>query len=187
MKIYLVRHGETEANRKDLLLGWTDQPLNDQGIAVAVNTRKRMDAAGISFDRVISSPLKRAVETARILAPGCPIRLDEQLKEIFFGSRELDYAPHLRGVTFPCPGGEDLESFRNRVLCAWNEIIQDPENRSAVILVSTHGTVIRALLAAIKGVSDILSLPGQGNCCATILDVNEATSAVSILEENVSF
>ena len=65
MDIYLIRHGETDYNKKKRLQGVTDIPLNAQGIALAEKT-----AAGlrdISFDRIYTSPLIRARRTAEII------------------------------------------------------------------------------------------------------------------------
>ena len=65
MLIYVVRHGETNANVNGYLQGWTNDPLNENGRKLAVITGKGM--RGIKFDCCISSPLVRARETAEIL------------------------------------------------------------------------------------------------------------------------
>ena len=65
MLIYIIRHGETEANREGYLQGWRDEPLNESGRALAVITGQRM--RDIRFDACISSPLCRARETAEII------------------------------------------------------------------------------------------------------------------------
>ena len=64
MKIYLMRHGETEYNRVGRLQGQSDIPLNEFGIQLAEKTAEGLKS--VSFDAVFSSPLQRALETARI-------------------------------------------------------------------------------------------------------------------------
>ena len=66
--IYLIRHGQTALNKKRVLQGRSDQPLNDAGIHEAEEAGAWFREQGISFDEIWSSPLKRAVQTARIAA-----------------------------------------------------------------------------------------------------------------------
>ena len=70
MKIYLFRHGETDWNRQRRLQGQSDVPLNTFGIELAVKTAEALEQEGTFFDRAFSSPLSRALETARILVGG---------------------------------------------------------------------------------------------------------------------
>ena len=65
MQIYVIRHGETAMNLESRLQGWLDEPLNENGILVAQLTGKAL--RDVRFDRVISSPLSRAKETARLI------------------------------------------------------------------------------------------------------------------------
>jgi broad specificity phosphatase PhoE len=75
MKIYVIRHGETGANKEGRLQGWLDEPLNDLGIKLAVETGEALK--GIKFAAAFSSPLIRArpgtLPTAlRRSGRGCP-------------------------------------------------------------------------------------------------------------------
>ena len=65
MKIYIIRHGQTEWNKSGRLQGQTDIALNENGKELAVKVGYALKE--ISFDRVISSPLARAVETAQLV------------------------------------------------------------------------------------------------------------------------
>lgn len=68
MEIYIVRHGETEWNAVRRLQGHSDIELNENGRSLAYETGKKLK--GIKFDRVYSSPLKRAVDTANLILDG---------------------------------------------------------------------------------------------------------------------
>ncbi len=88
MKIYLMRHGETEYNRVGRLQGQSDIPLNEFGIQLAEKTAEGLKS--VNFDAVFSSPLQRALETARIVTGSRDVKVetDERLKEIHFGAGE---------------------------------------------------------------------------------------------------
>ena len=86
MRVFLVRHGQTDSNvNKERFGGRVDVPLNDKGREEARELREEFE--GITFDRVYSSPLIRAFETARILYDG-DIIVDERLIERSNGDLE---------------------------------------------------------------------------------------------------
>ncbi|WP_026660849.1 histidine phosphatase family protein [Butyrivibrio sp. AC2005] len=92
MKIYILRHGTTEWNNKRLIQGQTDIPLDEFGILMAKETGKGLNKKGIKFDRVYSSPLSRAYETAKIILESYTLEntipsiiTDDRLKELSFG------------------------------------------------------------------------------------------------------
>ncbi len=85
MKLYIIRHGKTNWNLKKLIQGITDLSLSEEGIKDIKELKKEIDK--ISFDICITSPLKRAKETAEILVK-CPIITDERLKERYMGKLE---------------------------------------------------------------------------------------------------
>lgn len=70
MKIYILRHGETEWNKRKRLQGITNIPLDENGLRLAYLTGEAMKREGISFDACISSPLDRAVNTAGLVLAG---------------------------------------------------------------------------------------------------------------------
>ncbi len=87
MKIFMVRHGQTNSNVAKIIMGQrVDEPLNDEGRSQA----QKLSASlrGVPFDVIFSSPLKRAAETAAIIADGgaTHIVLHDALKERDFGS-----------------------------------------------------------------------------------------------------
>lgn len=144
LELWLVRHGETDWNRRHLLQGWVDTPLNSTGRRQARALARTL--AGSSFAGVWSSDLVRAVETAR-LAHGEPIR-SEALRELDFGDIQgLDWqglAPPIReGMLafddFAAPGGESHRQMEDRVVAFLDGLSE------GVHLIFTHGGVIRML------------------------------------------
>lgn len=187
MRIYFIRHGETNWNVKKLLQGQADQSLNDFGRSLAVKTKAGLDQ--VEFHKVYSSPLLRAYETAEIIVGDRKIEIEnkEQIKEISFGVYEgLCCAPE--GFNIPdkdfndfffAPekyktpeNGESILSFWNRLGAFLEEIFQNPSLQNKTILVSSHGAAIRGMLSIIKGydISKFWEGGVQKNCAISIVD-----------------
>ncbi len=106
--IYIVRHGQTAGNRKKVLQGRSNLPLNEEGVRQAEEVRDYFRREGIRFARVYSSPLTRALETARIIAgEEARILTDERLLE-------MDYGPY-EGVSLEAPPPEIILFFSDFV------------------------------------------------------------------------
>ncbi|MBR1451526.1 MAG: histidine phosphatase family protein [Lachnospiraceae bacterium] len=148
--IYLIRHGKTDKNNANVLQGRSDQPLNAEGIKEAEDTAKKLGS--IKFSHVYSSPLRRAVETARILVPGFEPTLDDRLMEMDYGPYEgadlKNLSPELIAffsdfVNTPAPPGmESLKSVVSRV----GSFIEDIRHLSGNILISTHAIAMKGAL-----------------------------------------
>ncbi|MCR5336087.1 MAG: histidine phosphatase family protein [Synergistes sp.] len=173
--IYIIRHGKTELNKANVLQGRSDYPLNEEGISQA--KRAACGMSGIDFSNVFSSPLKRAVQTAELVAPDIKAVIDERLIEMDYGPYEgsdlRDPSPEIRRffsdfVHNPAPAGmEPLSSIVSRVGAFLEEIRTLPGN----ILISTHAI-------AMKGALEYLT-PGSngsywsryiGNCAVYAFD-----------------
>lgn len=89
INIYLVRHGQTYANKFFRFQGWADLPLTEKGLADAKHAGERL--ANLGFDKAYSSDLKRANDTAKIVLSehkhlkNMPIKQMAEFREIFFG------------------------------------------------------------------------------------------------------
>lgn len=148
--IYIIRHGQTELNNKKALQGRSDHPLNDTGIRQAQEAAAMLQ--GITFDAVYSSPLIRAVQTAKILAPDAEPIIDERLIEMDYGPYEgmdlQNLAPEV--ITFfsdfihnPAPDGmEQLSSVVERA----GLFIQEHGRTDGNILISTHAIAMKGIL-----------------------------------------
>ena len=136
MKIYLVRHGESESNAAMMLYGRTDSALTENGRAQARAIAEKL--RGQCFERCVASTLIRADETAKIIVGefGVPVEHDERLVEQDMGEWENTHFPTimerepviignmLRDWTKVVPpGGESFDKIRARVAAAIDDII----------------------------------------------------------------
>ena len=155
MVLILVRHGRTGPNADGRLLGRADPPLDEVGREQAAT----LGGAVGPVDRVISSPLRRARETAAGF--GCPVEVDERWIELDYG--ELDQAPAgsvpaevwatwRADISFTPPGGESLVALGIRVRAAL-EHLAEPSTRERVVVV-THVSPLKAAVAWALGVGD---------------------------------
>lgn len=160
MKIYIIRHGETNSNIERRMQGWIDNPLNEKGVRLAKITGSRMK--DIHFDACISSPLKRAYQTAQIILEesgngDVPIQTDDRIKEICFGDYEglqLDSEPlmteeAMRFFKEPLmagsfPGGEAATDVCARTQDFLKELAARDDDQT--YLIATHGCALRAML-----------------------------------------
>jgi broad specificity phosphatase PhoE len=150
-ELSLVRHGETDWNRQRRIQGLTDIPLNETGREQARQTGHRLTRR--RWDRIYSSPLSRARETAAIIAAevGLPdAETVDALIERDYGDAEgLNFAEVER--RYPdrsaVPGQESREDVMARVVPALRTLAAEHAGES--ILVVSHGGAIRAVLAAV--------------------------------------
>ena len=148
--IYIIRHGRTELNRARVLQGRSEYPLNELGIRQAKQAALLLQA--VDFSHVFSSPLIRAVQTAKIVAPGKKIVVDDRLIEMDYGPYEGADLNHLPAeiITFfsdfvnqPAPPGmEQLDAVVSRA----GAFIEGIRNLSGHILISTHAIAMKGIL-----------------------------------------
>lgn len=143
--ILLARHGETDWNRDGRFQGWADPPLNATGRAQAEALAAQL--ADVPFDAVYASDLRRAHETAVIVATphGVPVVADASLREIDVGSWSGLTRPEIE-ARFPAMDhhdGETREEHLARVLAAVMRIAHShPGER---VLIVSHGGSLRTL------------------------------------------
>lgn len=182
MQIYIVRHGETDANKNGYAQGWTDDPLNENGHKLAEITGQGMK--GIRFDCCISSPLIRARETAEIiLRESCNIisvSVDDRIKEMNFGNFEMMSVKDEKVVRFlekpvfdyRFPDGESIADVMERTQEFLKGLIAKDDGKT--YLVSTHGCALRAMLNFLyEDPSDYWHGHVPYNCCVNIIDVKD--------------
>ncbi len=150
MKIYSARHGQTDFNKENKILGTTDIPLNDTGISQAEIFAENVKNLG-DVDIIIASPMKRARTTAEFAAKKCGLEIiiDERLKEWDYGK----YEGQPRSDVFAADKelfavrmgktGESLLQLAHRVYSFIDDIIKDYSDKN--VLVVSHGGVCRMI------------------------------------------
>lgn len=186
MKIYVIRHGETDANKNSVLQGSSNWPLNEYGVKLAVISGQNMK--GIKFDACFSSPLDRAKQTAQLVLENSgnniEIQYDDRLKELNMGIYEgKKFKPDELEVpimkillfkwnAFLCgrfKEGETARELCNRTQDFLKELsTKNYEN----VLVSTHGCAMRAMLNMLyENKFNFWQGRVPYNCAVNIIDV----------------
>ena len=155
MKLYLVRHGQTVTNEAGCWTGWYDAPLTEQGREDAIRARGFL--SDLSFDKVYSSDLSRARDTALLALPGCVPEQTPLLREIHVGSYEnrpfTILTPEAHAYTsefgYAHLGGESYAAFTARV----REFLALVEGRTdESVIAFTHGGLLHCMLEIMVGV-----------------------------------
>jgi len=162
--LVLVRHGQSDWNKKNLFTGWRDVDLTEQGVKEAREAGRKLKGQGLIFDVAFTSALVRAQRTLDLMLEELgqakiPVFKDQALNERDYGDlsglnkddarkkwgaeqvhiwrRSYDVAP---------PGGESLRDTAARVLPYYIQEILPRVLRGERVLVSAHGNSLRALV-----------------------------------------
>lgn len=145
--LYLVRHGQTKWSITGQHTGSTDLPLTTQGCIQAELLKKKLSK--ISFDLILTSPLKRSLETCELAGFSKEATIDAHLMEWNYGLYEgwtkqqiLREAPQWNIFTDGAPDGESVKDVKNRAHCILKKIQTSPRN----ILIFSHGHFLRLFL-----------------------------------------
>jgi probable phosphoglycerate mutase len=164
LTLVLTRHGLTDRSDPEQHLGQViDIGLSAAGRAQAGALAVRV--GGERFDRIVSSPLRRATETARIVAGDRPVESDPRLLEMDYGAWEgmtyeeleaRDAATRARFVEDPasnaCPGGESGDDVAVRVRSFLADLLASTEPADPIVLAVAHSTLNRVLLCVAVGI-----------------------------------
>ena len=177
MKLYVIRHGQTETNSRHCWTGWMDIPLTEKGRRDAEHARRVL--ADVKPDRVYASDLIRAQETARIVVgEATPVVTTPLLREIHVGSYEgrpfailtpeLDHYLSVNG--YKEAGGESYAEFAARLDQFLAEVrALDCET----VMAFTHGGTLFTFLDRIVG----MNLPRTRFSCSNCTVVGFETTA----------
>ena len=169
--LVLVRHGQSEWNKKNLFTGWKDPELTSLGIKEAIKAGKLLKNKNIKFDIMFTSDLLRAQETGRLILehmdqPDVPVIKDQSLNERNYGdlaglnkddAREKwgEEQVHIwrRSFDVPPPGGESLKDTAERVLPYFHSEILPKVEDGLDVLIAAHGNSLRALVMELERIS----------------------------------
>lgn len=191
MKIYLVRHGETDWNQAGLLQGQTDIALNAQGLEQAREAAERLKE--VPFEIAFCSPLIRAKRTAETIIGDRKITIttDERLRELNFGPwegvdirtiKDAASQPFTNpGSYIPPEGAESFAQLYKRSGEFVDQVLLPLEGTYETVLVVAHGGVNRSILNPILNIPvDDFWRMHMGNCATAILDCTDGK--LSMLE-----
>lgn len=191
MKIYLVRHGETDWNQAGLLQGQTDNALNAQGLEQAREAAERLKE--VPFEIAFCSPLIRAKRTAETIIGDRKITLttDERLRELNFGPwegvdirtiKDAASQPFTNpGSYIPPEGAESFAQLYKRSGEFVDQVLLPLEGTYETVLVVAHGGVNRSILNPVLNIPvDDFWRMHMGNCATAILDCTDGK--LSMLE-----
>lgn len=195
MKLYMIRHGETDWNKKRKLQGQVDIPLNEYGRHLAELTAPAL--ADVAFDIAYTSPLKRAEETARLVLGEreIPVVLEPRIMEISFGEFE-GLCCSSKGWNIPDPAfesfftdppkyqppkdGESFQDLNDRLDQFLTELMQNEDLQDKTILISTHGAALCGMLRILENLP-LENYWGEGvhkNCAVTIVEIDHGNATV---------
>ena len=209
MEIYILRHGTTEWNKLHRIQGTTDTALDALGTEMARLTGEYFRENDILFDRVFSSPLSRALKTAKLVSGMETPVTDDRLRELSFGIQEGRYVEEMMQEDLPfryfrddpaeydrlAGKDESMESLTE--LCRrtsefLSEMVENspelPDNGR--ILISAHGACNKGLLMHIRGERDMGRFWGNGlqpNCGVDVVTYDKETGEYRIKAENRTF
>ena len=183
MKLILVRHGETKWNKNGKLLSFTDIPLNNKGLEQAKKTAKILK--NNKFDYIISSPLKRAYETAKEINKFHNLKIETSilLKERNYGDFEkTDYLKlNLREIRdknlYHEYNMETPEEFENRIKSFLE--CKCLKTHGKKILIVSHSGTIKMILYHLLKIKESFEIFRK--------QVNKSNASISTIEFDKNF
>lgn len=203
MRLYVLRHGETDWNVQCRFQGHSDIPLNHKGVALAKVTGEGM--ADVPFDLAFTSPLQRAKQTAELVLAGrdVPLIVEPRLIEVAFGVYEGVFTNSGPGGTvnqnlvdfirnperYQAPeGGESFQELSRRMADYLTDLSSQPDLAQKTILLSTHGGATTALLNAVDPPQGFFWRAGVPyNCSYAIIDVDGQGKATLVAENQICY
>lgn len=154
MKLYVLRHGETNENITKVMQGNMETVLNETGKAQAMAVREKVEKANI--DLIISSPKKRALETAYLAAPNVMLKTDDRLLSRDHGEFEgmtrdqidlHEYWNIKKNVQYE--RAESIGELFNRISSFLNDVVEMYGDKNVMIV--THSGITRVLYYYFNG------------------------------------
>lgn len=156
MEIFLLRHGETDWNKEGRLQGRMDIPMNEKGRKQICNSAVVLERILPELEVIISSPLVRAHESAKIVAEQLSYEKDNIILEPMVLERSFGMGEGLIYTEltekFPdgnYPGAESVEALIERAGEAFEKIVTSCQEKQQILIVA-HGAILYAMLTAIS-------------------------------------
>lgn len=190
MKLYIVRHGETQWNKMHILQGQLDSPLTEKGIGGAEKIKEALEK--IEFKSVYTSQQKRAIDTAEIILAEKDKNyiIDNNIAEMAYGDwqgkskEEICSNEEYKDMYFnyfqkpedyvPVAGGEKFEDVLKRAEEFLDRVKREHSDDEAALAV-THGVFIKAIFNLIKkrNIKEFWDRPFITNCSISVLEIDD--------------
>ena len=182
--LLMVRHGESEANRRDIFAGHLDADLQSKGLKQAEKTAEYI-AGNYNVEKVYASDLKRAYKTGKCIAEKCGVEIiaDKRLREVeagewdgmTFNELEVKYSEdYSRWVNdlgrAYCTGGESVKELSGRIFSVLSEIAE--ANYGKTVVIASHATPIRAMqtIAELGDIERAGEIPWVSNASVSVFE-----------------
>ncbi len=193
LRIFLLRHGETEANKAGRYQGSTDYPLSDTGRAQAKEVAG--DLSQVNFAKIFTTPLSRAQETTKIVAPGKAFAIIPEFTERHFGDWEnmtytdikTKYGEVYRSwLKNPretvIPGALTFAEHNERIIKGLSAVEKEhqPINEENFLIVAHGGTNRMIMLHYFNLDTSNFWRIKQDNCCVNIIEVDKVKNYTTV-------
>lgn len=184
-KLYIVRHGQSQANAKGILQGSKiDTPLTTKGIDQAHATKEAL--ATINFSKVVASPLLRAAQTASIIAGfDKTITFDPRLVEYDYGHWDgmleadvwskypqyFDAKHNLLPNSWEQSGGDSYDEVKAKIAELFAELVKKYPNDS--VLIVSHGFTIKLMLDYVLGITNLVNMNEPINAAVSLIELTD--------------
>lgn len=192
--VYLVRHGQTALNADDRLRGHLDPPLDEAGVQEVLRLARALGGRGITS--IVSSPLRRAQETARVIAAeaGLGVSIDDRLRDRDYGrwtGERLEDVRRRWGSVDAAPGVEPRTSVGHRVRSLVDDVSDcfaraeaGGTGRTPIVLVG-HDAVNRILLASLDPeLGEVGNIPQRTACWNELVLSGQGWSVIRLDEKD---
>ena len=165
--LFLVRHGETVDNARQIMQGQTQGELNEKGMRQARELRDKLESE--QLDAIVASDLYRSVQTAEILAEPHHLNVEKTplLRERDWGSFTGRFIPSLKGETWP-DDIESLDALKARAARFLDFVRSEYEGKT--VLAVGHGIINKAIQAVFYG-KQMPEVERMQNCDVRILNL----------------
>ena len=187
MKLYYIRHGQSEANFAKIHSGWSPVHLTEKGIEDAMRAREILK--DMSFDKIYASDLTRAIETCEIALPGREYEKTDLIREInvgFLAGRPViecekklgeSYIEDRTNFDFVAYEGESYHQFRDRIALFLKSLESSPYESVAAVC---HGGVIQTTIDIITGFRVKHCNFTCSNCSVTVFEYKNGVWSLNL-------
>lgn len=189
-KLYIVRHGQSQANANGILQGSkVDTPLTQTGIKQAFATKEAL--SDVSFSKVVASPLLRAAQTATIIAGADrTITFDPRLVEYDYGNWDgmleadvwakfpqyFDAKHNLLPNSWETSGGNTYDEVKAKIAALFGDLVAKYPDEA--VLVVSHGFTIKLMLDYVLGINNLVNMNEPLNAAVSLVELTDSSQTL---------